>query len=150
MIVKIKSVIFAVLLGSFITLPNIVKANDHDSAKNEVLLAKGAEVEFASFANKNAKRLVKSDNWTIFIKVVSLYNTSPAKLMALSAEEKATFNTAAREIEAKLAKSRKNEASIWKRKVSVTTSVINYLWNFRIESNEEIEVVEAEVEAIGK
>jgi hypothetical protein len=148
MIVKFKSVIFAVLLGSFITLPNIVKANDHDSAKNEVLLAKGAEVEFASFANKNARKLVKSDNWTIFTKAVTLYNISPAKLMAMSSEEKIAFNSAVNEIEAKLAKSKKAEAKIWKRKVSVTAGVINYLWNFKIEPTEDNETVE--IEALGK
>jgi hypothetical protein len=148
MIVKFKSVIFAVLLGSFITLPNIVKANDHDSVRNEVLLAKGTEVEFANFANKNAKRLVKSDNWTIFTKVVTLYNSSPAKLMAMNAEDKVAFNSAVKEIEAKLAKSKNNEAKIWKRKVNVTAGVINYLWNFKVEPTEDNEIVE--IEALGK
>lgn len=139
---QIKSVIFAVLFGSFITLPNIVKANDRDSARKEVILARGAEVDFASFMNKNAKKVVKSENWAIFTEVVTLYNTSPSKLMAISAEKKEAFNEAVAAINVKLQKSNKANAQDWKRKVNVTASVINYLWNYKVSvepSQEEVE-----------
>ncbi|MCU0326351.1 MAG: hypothetical protein MUF45_14015 [Spirosomaceae bacterium] len=130
--VQIKSVIFAVLFGSFITLPNIVKANDRDSARKEVVLARGAEVDFAGFMNKNAKKIVKSENWHIFTEVVTLYNTSPSKLMAVSAEKKEAFNEAVATINAKLARNNKADAKDWKRKVNVTAGVINYLWNYKV------------------
>ena len=97
-----KSVIFAVTLGSFLISANIVKANDRDSAKSEVMLVKGAEVNFANFMSKKAKKFVKTEDWVIFVNVVKLYNNSPAKFMALSTTQKAAFNEAAISIEAKV------------------------------------------------
>ncbi|WP_337043277.1 hypothetical protein [Emticicia sp. 17c] len=126
-----KSVIFAVTLGSFLISANIVKANDRDSAKNEVILVKGAEVNFANFMSKKAKKFVKTEDWVIFVNVVKLYNNSPAKFMALSSDKKAAFNEAAGNIEAKLSKVRGEEARVWKNKVVATANILNVLWNYQ-------------------
>jgi len=137
---SLKSIIFAVVLGSFLMSANNVKANDRDSAKSEVMLVKGAEVNFAGFMSKNAKRFVKTEDWYNFVNVVKLYNASPAKFMALSSNEKAAFNEAAKSIEAKLSKLRSEEAKMWKSKVVTTTNIIKVLWNYQ--SN--VESVETE------
>lgn len=126
-----KSVIFAVTLGSFLISANIVKANDHDSAKSEVMLVKGAEVNFANFMSKKAKKFVKTEDWVIFVNVVKLYNNSPAKFMALSSTQKAAFNEAASNIEAKVSDLRGDEAKAWRNKVVATTKIINVLWNYQ-------------------
>ncbi|GAB3504531.1 hypothetical protein [Emticicia fontis] len=126
-----KSVIFAVTLGSFLISANIVKANDRDSAKSEVILVKGAEVNFANFMSKKAKKFVKTEDWVIFVNVVKLYNNSPAKFMALSSAQKATFNEAASNIEAKVSDLRGTEAKVWRSKVVATTKIINVLWNYQ-------------------
>ena len=74
---SLKTSIFALVLGSFITIANTVKANDRDSVQNEVILVKGTEVNFADFMSKNAKKLVKTNDWNIFTEIVTLYNASP-------------------------------------------------------------------------
>lgn len=130
---SIKSVIFAFVLGSLFTTTNIVKANDRDSANNNALLAKGAEVSFADFMNKNAKNFVKKEDWNIFTEVVTLYNASPSKFLKTSAAKKEEFNAAVANIQAKLSKMRKDEAKVWLKKVNVTASVINFLWNNKMD-----------------
>lgn len=126
-----KSVIFAVTLGSFLISANIVNANDRDSAKSEVMLVKGAEVNFANFMSKKAKKFVKTEDWVIFVNVVKLYNNSPAKFMAMSSIQKAAFNEAANNIETKVAKLRGDEAKAWRNKVVATTKILNVLWNYQ-------------------
>ena len=126
-----KSVIFAVTLGSFLISANIVNANDRDSAKSEVMLVKGAEVSFANFMSKKAKKFVKTEDWVIFVNVVKLYNNSPARFMALSSTQKAAFNEAANNIETKVAKLRGDEAKAWRNKVVATTKILNVLWNYQ-------------------
>jgi hypothetical protein len=126
-----KSVIFAVTLGSFLISANIVNANDRDSAKSEVMLVKGAEINFANFMSKKAKKFVKTEDWVIFVNVVKLYNNSPAKFMALSSTQKAAFNEAASNIEAKVSDLRGDEAKAWRNKVVATTKIINVLWNYQ-------------------
>ena len=126
-----KSVIFALVFGSLLTTANIVKANDRDSAKNEVILVRGAEASFANFMTKNAKKLVKTNDWNVFTEVVTLYNASPSKFMTLSADKKAAFITAVENIEVKLNKVRGSEAKVWKQKVSTTAAVIKVLWNYQ-------------------
>ena len=128
---SLKTIIFALLLGSFMTTTNIVKANDHDSVTNEVILVRGAEASFANFMTKNAKKLVKTNDWNIFKEVVTLYNVSPSKFMTLSADKKESFITAVENIEIKLNKLRGSEAKIWKQKVTKTASVIKVLWNYQ-------------------
>ncbi|WP_394990699.1 hypothetical protein [Emticicia sp.] len=139
---SLKTIIFALVLGSFMTSANIVKANDRDSAKNEVILVRGAEVHFADFMSKNAKKLVKTNDWNIFTEVVTLYNVSPSKFLMVSTEKKEAFNEAVKSIEAKLNKVRGEEAKIWKKKVATTAAVIKVLWNYQ--SN--IELMETEQE----
>lgn len=139
---SLKTVIFALVLGSFMTSANIVKANDRDSAKSEVILVRGAEVHFADFMSKNAKKLVKTNDWNIFTEVVTLYNVSPSKFLMVSTEKKEAFNEAVKSIEAKLNKVRGEEAKIWKKKVATTAAVIKVLWNYQ--SN--IELMETEQE----
>ncbi|GGD77639.1 hypothetical protein GCM10011514_46930 [Emticicia aquatilis] len=126
-----KSVIFALVFGSLLTTANIVKANDRDSAKNEVILVRGAEASFANFMTKNAKKLVKTNDWNVFTEVVTLYNASPSKFITLSADKKAAFITAVENIEVKLNKVRGSEAKVWKQKVTTTASVIKVLWNYQ-------------------
>ncbi|MFY7908625.1 MAG: hypothetical protein ACOVO2_03680 [Emticicia sp.] len=126
-----KSVIFALVFGSLLTTANIVKANDRDSAKNEVILVRGAEANFANFMTKNAKKLVKTNDWNIFTEVVTLYNASPSKFMTLSADKKEAFIKAVESIEVKLNKVRGSEAKVWKQKVTTTASVIKVLWNYQ-------------------
>jgi hypothetical protein len=128
-----KTVIFAVVLGSLFTTTNIVKANDHYSAKSEILLAKGAEVNFANFMNENAKNFVKKEDWKIFTEIVTLYNASPSKFLKTSAENKAKFNLSVSKVEAKLSKIRGEEAQTWLKSVKVTAGVINFLWNNQME-----------------
>ena len=137
---SLKTVIFALVFGSFMTSANIVKANDRDSAKSEVILVRGAEVNFADFMSKKAKKLVKTNDWNIFTEVVTLYNVSPSKFMSVSAEKKEAFNEAVKSIEAKLNKVRGEEAKVWKKKVTTTAAVIKVLWNYQ--SN--IESIETE------
>lgn len=137
---SLKTVIFALVFGSFMTSANIVKANDRDSAKSEVILVRGAEVNFADFMSKKAKKLVKTNDWNIFTEVVTLYNVSPSKFMSVSAEKKEAFNGAVKSIEAKLNKVRGEEAKVWKKKVTTTAAVIKVLWNYQ--SN--IESIETE------
>lgn len=139
---SLKTIIFALVLGSFMTSANIVKANDRDSAKSEVILVRGAEVHFADFMSKNAKKLVKTNDWNIFTEVVTLYNVSPSKFLMVSTEKKEAFNEAVKSIEAKLNKVRGEEAKIWKKKVATTAAVIKVLWNYQ--SN--IELMETEQE----
>ena len=126
-----KSVIFALVFGSLLTTANIVKANDRDSATNEVILVRGAEANFANFMTKNAKKLVKTNDWNVFTEVVTLYNASPSKFMTLSADKKEAFVTAVENIEVKLNKVRGSEAKVWKQKVSTTAAVIKVLWNYQ-------------------
>jgi len=126
-----KSVIFAVTLGSFLISANIVNANDRDSAKKEVMLVKGAEIDFANFMSKKAKKFVKTEDWAIFVNVVKLYNSSPARFMALSTAQKAAFNEAASDIETKVSNLRGEEAKAWRNKVIATTKIINVLWNYQ-------------------
>lgn len=126
-----KSVIFALVFGSLLTTANIVKANDRDSATNEVILVRGAEANFANFMTKNAKKLVKTSDWNVFTEVVTLYNASPSKFMTLSADKKGAFVTAVENIEVKLSKVRGSEAKVWKQKVSTTAAVIKVLWNYQ-------------------
>lgn len=126
-----KSVIFALVFGSLLTTANIVKANDRDSAKNEVILVRGAEANFANFMTKNAKKLVKTNDWNIFTEVVTLYNVSPSKFMTLSTDKKEAFIKAVESIEVKLNKVRGSEAKVWKQKVTTTASVIKVLWNYQ-------------------
>lgn len=135
---SLKTVIFALVFGSFMTSANIVKANDRDSANNEVILVRGAETNFADFMSKKAKKLVKTNDWDIFTEVVTLYNVSPSKFIAMSADKKEAFNEAVKSIEAKLSKVRGEEAKVWKKKVTTTAAVIKVLWNYQsnIESNE--------------
>ena len=137
---SLKTVIFALVFGSFMTSANIVKANDRDSANNEVILVRGAETNFANFMSKNAKKLVKTNDWNIFTEVVTLYNVSPSKFIAISADKKEAFNEAVKSIEAKLSKVRGEEAKVWKKKVTTTAAVIKVLWNYQ--SN--IESIETE------
>lgn len=139
---SLKTIIFALVLGSFMTSANIVKANDRDSAKSEVILVRGAEVHFADFMSKNAKKLVKTNDWNIFTEVVTLYNVSPSKFLMVSTEKKEAFNEAVKSIEAKLNKVRGEEAKIWKKKVATTAAVIKVLWNYQLN----IELMETEQE----
>ena len=133
-----KSVIFALVFGSFMTTANIVKANDRDSAKNEVILVRGAEANFADFMSKKAKKLVKTNDWNIFTEVVTLYNASPSKFMTLSADKKEAFIKAVENIEVKLNRVRGQEAKVWTQKVTTTAAVIKVLWNYQsnVESTE--------------
>jgi hypothetical protein len=128
---SLKTVIFALVFGSFMTSANIVKANDRDSANNEVILVRGAEANFANFMSKNAKKLVKTNDWNIFTEVVTLYNVSPSKFIAMSADKKEAFSEAVKSIEAKLSKVRGEEAKVWKKKVTTTAAVIKVLWNYQ-------------------
>ncbi len=144
---SLKTVIFALVFGSFMTSANIVKANDRDSAKSEVILVRGAEVNFADFMSKKAKQLVKTNDWNIFTEVVTLYNVSPSKFMSVSADKKEAFNEAVKSIEAKLNKVRGEEAKVWKKKVTTTAAVIKVLWNYQ--SNiESIETEQVETPAV--
>ena len=144
---SLKTVIFALVFGSFMTSANIVKANDRDSAKSEVLLVRGAEVNFADFMSKKAKKLVKTNDWNIFTEVVTLYNASPSKFMTVSADKKEAFNEAVKSIEAKLSKVRGEEAKVWKKKVTTTAAVIKVLWNYQ--SNiEPLETEQVETPAV--
>lgn len=148
-----KSVIFALVFGSLLTTANIVKANDRDSAKNEVILVRGAEASFANFMTKNAKKLVKTNDWNVFTEVVTLYNASPSKFMTLSADKKAAFITAVENIEVKLNKVRGSEAKVWKQKVTTTAAVIKVLWNYQlnVESTDtEQTVAPAAIEMLGR
>ncbi|MER0440962.1 hypothetical protein [Emticicia sp. W12TSBA100-4] len=148
-----KSVIFALVFGSLLTTANIVKANDRDSAKNEVILVRGAEASFANFMTKNAKKLVKTNDWNVFTEVVTLYNASPSKFMTLSADKKAAFITAVENIEVKLNKVRGSEAKVWKQKVTTTAAVIKVLWNYQsnVESTDtEQAVAPAAIEMLGR
>ena len=52
-----KSIIFAVSLGSLLTIANGANANDRYSATNEVILVRGAEVNFSDFMSKKAKKI---------------------------------------------------------------------------------------------
>ena len=128
---SLKTVIFALVLGSFMTSANIVKANDRDSAKSEVILVRGAEVHFADFMSKKAKKLVKTTDWNIFTEVVTLYNVSPSKFLMVSTDKKEAFSEAVKSIEAKLSKLRGEEAKVWKKKVTTTAAVIKVLWNYQ-------------------
>jgi hypothetical protein len=149
---SLKSVIFALVFGSLLTTANIVKANDRDSANNEVILVRGAEVNFADFMSKKAKKLVKTEDWNIFTQVVTLYNASPSKFMTLSADKKEAFSTAVKNIEAKLSKVRGEEAKVWSKKVKTTAAVINVLWNYQSNESNETEQVEtpAVIEMLGR
>jgi len=140
---SLKTIIFALVFGSFMTTANIVKANDRDSVSNEVILVRGAEASFANFMTKNAKKLVKTNDWNIFKEVVTLYNVSPSKFMTLSADKKEAFITAVENIEIKLIKLRGNKAKIWNDKVTKTASVIKVLWNYQ--SNVESKDIEQTV-----
>jgi hypothetical protein len=128
---SLKTIIFAMVFGSFMTTANIARANDRDSATNEVILVRGAEVSFANFMTKNAKKLVKTRDWNVFTEVVTLYNASPSKFMTLSNDKKEAFVAAVENIEVKLNKVRGNKAKIWKQKVTKTASVIKVLWNYQ-------------------
>ena len=128
---SLKTVIFALVFGSFMTSANIVKANDRDSAKSEVILVRGAEVHFADFMSKKAKKLVKTTDWNIFTEVVTLYNVSPSKFLMVSTDKKEAFSEAVKSIEAKLSKLRGEEAKVWKKKVTTTAAVIKVLWNYQ-------------------
>ncbi|WP_435352648.1 hypothetical protein [Emticicia sp. SJ17W-69] len=144
---SLKTVIFALVFGSFMTSANIVKANDRDSAKSEVILVRGAEVNFADFMSKKAKKFVKTEDWNIFTEIVTLYNVSPSKFMSVNAEKKEAFNEAVKSIEAKLNKVRGEEAKVWKKKVTTTAAVIKVLWNYQ--SNvESIETEQVETPAV--
>lgn len=135
------------------TTANIANANDRDSAKNEVILVRGAETNFANFMTKNAKKLVKTNDWNVFTEVVTLYNASPSKFMTLSADKKAAFITAVENIEVKLNKVRGSEAKVWKQKVTTTAAVIRVLWNYQsnVESTDtEQTVAPAAIEMLGR
>jgi hypothetical protein len=150
---SLKTITFALLLGSFMITTNIVKANDHDSVTNEVILVRGAEASFANFMTKNAKKLVKTNDWNIFKEVVTLYNVSPSKFMTLSADKKESFITAVENIEIKLNKLRGSEAKIWKQKVTKTASVIKVLWDYQsnVESSDTEQTVAPEaIEMLGR
>jgi hypothetical protein len=126
-----KTIIFATVFGSFMTTANIAQANDRDSVNNEVILVRGAEVNFADFMSKKAKKLVKTNDWNIFNEVVTLYNVSPSKFMKVSADKKEAFNTAVESINIKLNKVRGDEAKAWNKKVNRTAAVINVLWKYQ-------------------
>jgi hypothetical protein len=126
-----KTIIFATVFGSFMTTANIAQANDRDSVNNEVILVRGAEVNFADFMSKKAKKLVKTNDWNIFNEVVTLYNASPSKFMKVSADKKEAFNTAVESINIKLNKVRGDEAKAWNKKVNRTAAVINVLWKYQ-------------------
>ncbi|CAH0996610.1 hypothetical protein EMA8858_02742 [Emticicia aquatica] len=144
---SLKTIIFALVFGSFMTTANIVKANDRDSAKNEVILVKGAEANFADFMSKKAKKLVKTNDWNIFTEIVTLYNASPSKFLTVSADKKEAFNKSVENIEVKLGKVRGEEAKVWKKKVTTTAAVINVLWKYQ--SNvESTETEQAETPAV--
>lgn len=148
-----KSVIFALVFGSFMTTANIVKANDRDSANKEVILVRGAEKSFADFMSKNAKKLVKTNDWNIFTEVVTLYNASPSKFMTVSADKKEAFVKAVENIEVKLSKVRGEEAKVWKQKVTTTAAVVKVLWNYQsnVESTDtEQTVAPAAIEMLGR
>lgn len=150
---SLKTIIFALVLGSFMTTANIAKANDRDSASNEVILVRGAEGNFANFMSKKAKKLVKTNDWNVFTEVVTLYNASPSKFMTLSADKKAAFITAVENIEVKLNKVRGSEAKVWKQKVTTTAAVIKVLWNYQsnVESTDtEHAVAPAAIEMLGR
>ncbi len=147
-----KSIIFAVLLGSLTTIANSANANDRYSAANEVILVRGAEVNFADFMSKKAKKVVNSDNWNNFTEVVTLYNVSPSKFLTVSTDKKQAFNESVEQILISLDKKSGSNAKAWKAKVERTAAVINALWNYQVKSEEvEIEQVEAPVliEALG-
>ncbi len=144
---SLKTITFALVFGSFMTSANVAKANDRDSANNEVILVRGAETNFANFMSKNAKKLVKTNDWNIFTEVVTLYNASPSKFIAMSADKKEAFSEAVKSIEAKLSKVRGEEAKVWKKKVTTTAAVIKVLWNHQ--SNiESIETEQVETPAV--
>lgn len=150
---SLKTIIFALVFGSLLTTANIVKANDRDSAKNEVILVRGAEANFADFMSKKAKKLVKTNDWNVFTEVVTLYNASPSKFMTLSADKKVAFITAVENIEVKLNKVRGSEAKVWKQKVTTTAAVIKVLWNYQsnVESTDtEQTVAPAAIEMLGR
>jgi len=147
-----KSIIFAVSLGSLLTIANGANANDRYSATNEVILVRGAEVNFSDFMSKKAKKIVKSDNWNIFTEVVTLYNISPSKFLTVSSDKKQAFNESVEQIQLSLDRKSGKNAKVWKAKVERTAAVINALWNYQVKSEEvEIEQVEAPalIEALG-
>ncbi len=147
-----KSIIFAVSLGSLLTIANGANANDRYSATNEVILVRGAEVNFSDFMSKKAKKIVKSDNWNIFTEVVTLYNISPSKFLTVSSDKKQAFNESVEQIQLSLDRKPGKNAKVWKAKVERTAAVINALWNYQVKSEEvEIEQVEAPalIEALG-
>lgn len=147
-----KSIIFAVSLGSLLTIANGANANDRYSATNEVILVRGAEVNFSDFMSKKAKKIVKSDNWNIFTEVVTLYNISPSKFLTVSSDKKQAFNESVEQIQLSLDRKSGKNAKVWKAKVERTSAVINALWNYQVKSEEvEIEQVEAPalIEALG-
>ena len=125
----IKSIIFAVALGSLTITANTAFANDLDSVTHNALLAKGTENKFADFMNQKAKKFVKKEEWAVFEQVVTLYNVSPSKFMQVNPETKIAFNEAVKNIDKKLSKMSNDEAAVWKTKVQITANVINFLWN---------------------
>jgi hypothetical protein len=151
---SIKSIIFAVALGSFTTASNIAFANDHDSVSNNTLLVRGAENKFADFMNQKAKKFVKKEDWGIFEQVVTLYNVAPSKLLIVNTETKVAFNEAVKNLDRKLEKMNADEAKVWRKKVQVTANVINFLWNNKFNAEQiETQLLDYQVvtvEAIGE
>lgn len=118
-----KSIIFAVSLGSLLTIANGANANDRYSATNEVILVRGAEVNFSDFMSKKAKKIVKSDNWNIFTEVVTLYNISPSKFLTVSSDKKQAFNESVEQIQLSLDRKPGKNAKVWKAKVERTAEI---------------------------
>lgn len=138
---SIKTIIFALVFGSITGSAQTVTANE---AKQYTPLAAGSDVEFSNFMNKKAKKFINQNDadWRIFVAVVDMYNNSTVGFYSLDKSVRDDFFASSDRIAAKLKGMRKSEAKEWAKKVELTTSVFNFIWNSKTTApvNEEIVV----------
>lgn len=146
---SIKSIIFVVVFGVFMTATNVSFANNQNPERSDALLVKGNVGEFEAFMNNHAAKFIrKHTDWKLFTEVVTLYNTSTSKFLSLDKSKQEAFLQASNEVCTKLAKMHKADAKNWYKKVKATTEVAKYLWNYKVEEKplklEDLQVIPSE------
>ncbi len=130
---SIKLTIFALVFGSITGSAQTVIAKE---TKQYTPLVAGSDVEFTNFMNKKAKKFIDQNDadWRTFVSVVNLYNNSTVSFYSLDESVRKEFLVASERIAGKLGDMRKSEAKEWSKKVKVTSSVFNFIWNTKTAS----------------
>ncbi len=100
------------------------------------MLTNGSEKQFAQYIETKFGRFVRHSDWSGFKQVVDQYNQNPVSLVALDAETRQRFNTAATQVVSRMAKKNSAESLAFMGQTDRTTRMINYLWDWAQNSPE--------------